>query len=101
MPSQEYATRARNRGYACAGTGLPQGPMIPRHPEPEVADWVYLRYHGDHYAGSYCARRLRAEANKIEEHLERGRDVYVYFNNDIGGHAIHNAGDLRRYLTGG
>lgn len=82
------------------GSALCVHDMIPQHPEPEVADWIYLRYHGDHYAGSYSSERLRAEANKIEEHLKRGRDVYAYFNNDVGGHAIHNAGDLRRYLTG-
>jgi uncharacterized protein YecE (DUF72 family) len=31
--------------------------------------------------------------------LADGLDVYAYFNNDIGGHAVRNAFDLRRYVV--
>jgi hypothetical protein len=31
----------------------------------------------------------------------RGTSVYEsYFNNDLGGHAVHNALDLRHYVQG-
>jgi len=39
-------------------------------------------------------------ARRIRAHLADGHDVYAFFNNDIGGHAVRNAADLRRYLEG-
>ena len=38
------------------------------------------------------------EARAIREDLAKSLDVYAYFNNDIGGHAVHNARDVRRYV---
>lgn len=72
--------------------------MLPDHPERLTADWTYLRYHGDHYQGSYSHQYLTAQAQKIEEYLQKGCDVYAYFNNDEDGHAAQNALDLHRYL---
>ena len=72
--------------------------MIERHPRLTTADWVYLRFHGDHYAGSYSAQALSGAARRIRSHLDEGRDVYAYFNNDIGGHAVQDAQDLLRFL---
>lgn len=77
------------------GASLCQHDMIPDHPRVLTAHWVYLRYHGTRYAGTYVPEALRAEAERIEAHLAAGRDVYAYFNNDIGGHAVYNALDLR------
>ena len=74
--------------------------MIKNHPRRITADWVYLRFHGQHYSGSYTAQQLEAEANWIREQLANGRDVYAYFNNDAQGHAVTNAADLRGYVTG-
>ena len=31
----------------------------------------------------------------------QGRDVLVYFNNDLGGHAVRNARELRSLVAGG
>jgi uncharacterized protein YecE (DUF72 family) len=31
--------------------------------------------------------------------LDAGRDVYAYFDNDVDGHAVHDALHLRRALT--
>ncbi len=73
--------------------------MLPDHPERLTADWTYLRYHGDHYQGSYSHQYLTAQAQKIQDYLQKGCDVYAYFNNDEDGHAVQNAQDLRRYLT--
>jgi uncharacterized protein YecE (DUF72 family) len=65
------------------------------------ADFVYVRRHGTHegrYAGSYSPEQLRADANRIRQWSAEGRKVFVYYNNDIGGHAFWNARDLRRLL---
>jgi uncharacterized protein YecE (DUF72 family) len=72
--------------------------LIQRHPRVRTTDWVYLRFHGEHYSGSYSPQALSAAAGRIRAHLADGHDVYAFFNNDIGGHAVRNAADLRRYV---
>lgn len=76
--------------------------MIDNHPREITADWVYLRFHGPRgdYAGSYQPQALAGAARRIRAHLEEGRDVFAYFNNDAEGHAVENARDLRRYVQG-
>jgi uncharacterized protein YecE (DUF72 family) len=74
--------------------------MIKDHPKRITADWVYLRFHGDHYGGSYAPEQLRAEAEWIKQQSRKGRDVFAYFNNDAQGHAVTNAADLKRYVLG-
>ena len=71
---------------------------IADHPREVTADWVYLRFHGHGYTGSYSPQRLAAEARRVRAWLRRGHDVYAYFNNDAGGHAVRNAIQLRRYV---
>ena len=66
----------------------------------ESADFAYRRFYGDDYGGSYSPQALAATARKVKAELSRGRDVYAYFNNDRDGHAVRNALDLRRYVTG-
>ena len=72
--------------------------LIEGHPREITADWVYLRFHGERYAGSYSHQFLAAAAARIRRELARRLDVYAYFNNDLGGHAVRNALDLRRYV---
>ena len=76
--------------------------IIPAHPRLLTTDWTYLRYHGatrsERYAGTYSPQRLAADADRITEWLSAGRDVYAYFNNDLGGHAIRDALRLREYV---
>ncbi|MFP4355680.1 MAG: DUF72 domain-containing protein [Phycisphaerae bacterium] len=74
--------------------------MIDDHPRRTTADWVYLRYHGKDYSGNFSDEFLQGQAEIVQQHLGQGRDVYAYFNNDIGGHAIRNARTLRRLTTG-
>jgi uncharacterized protein YecE (DUF72 family) len=74
--------------------------MIPQHPWRITAGFTYLRFHGRRYRGSYPARTLATYAGRIREHAADGRDVYAYFNNDIGGHAVRNALELRRQVEG-
>ncbi len=72
--------------------------LIPDHPRKMTTDWTYIRYHGQHYGGSYPSDYLQAEAQRIAASAAQGFDVYAYFNNDIGGHAVRNAQELRMHL---
>lgn len=69
-----------------------------------TAPFVYVRLHGpdhDHlYGGSYSDDDLAWWADRIREWAAPGRDVYAYFNNDGGGHAVRNASTLDRWLPG-
>lgn len=83
----------RRVGYCImSGAGLP---CILR----ATAPFVYVRMHGPDghslYSGSYSNDDLRWWADRIREWTAQDKDVYVYFNNDIGGHAVHNALTLR------
>jgi uncharacterized protein YecE (DUF72 family) len=90
-----YATLARHGAALCIHD------LLARHPRRVTAGWVYLRYHGVHYAGTYSPQKLAAEAARIRRWLVAGFDVYAYFNNDAGGCAVRNAADLRRYCRVG
>jgi len=76
--------------------------MIQDHPRVETAGWLYLRYHGaedpERYTGPYAHQRLSADARAIVESAKRGKPVYAFFNNDVGGHAPRDALRLRRYI---
>jgi len=72
--------------------------MLEEHPYELTTGWVYLRFHGDHYGGSYSHQFLAACAKRIATHLGDGLDVYAYFNNDAQGCAVRNALDLSRYV---
>jgi uncharacterized protein YecE (DUF72 family) len=74
--------------------------LIHDHPHQITADWVYLRFHGVGYGGSYPPQALTAQARQIAQYLAAGLDVFAYFNNDAYGHAVHNAIDLKRSLEG-
>ncbi len=73
---------------------------LPSHPWRLTADWLYLRYHGAGalYAGRYPTGQLQKEAERIRAELDCGREVWAYFNNDLGGHAVVNAEELRAYV---
>lgn len=73
--------------------------MIEDHPREITADWLYLRFHGEHYTGSYSNQYLTAEADRISHSLKEGLDVYAYFNNDEEAHAVYNAQTLTRYVN--
>jgi len=73
--------------------------LIDDHPVEITADWVYLRFHGTHYGGSYSHQFLTARAERIAAWVDDGLDVFAYFNNDADGCAVGNACDLKRYLA--
>ena len=68
-----------------------------------TTDFVYVRMHGpdeqEIYSGSYADADLRRWADRIAKWDGDGRDVWMYFNNDLGGHAVRNALALRGLLS--
>lgn len=65
-----------------------------------TADFVYVRAHGTNgrYAGSYSDETLGNWSHQIAEWRGSGRDVYVYFDNDIKSAAPGDAQTLLRML---
>ncbi len=61
--------------------------------EEVTADFVYVRLHGSRelYASGYTDEELDSWARKIHAWRATGRDVYVYFDNDIKVHAPFDA----------
>ena len=47
---------------------------------------------------TYPEDRLRDWAKWLNARRAEGRDVYAYFNNDVGGHAPRDAVTLRHLL---
>lgn len=62
---------------------------------------AYLRLHGRQrwYASNYSDEELRQVAATVRRLVDRGaEEVYVFFNNDVGGYAPHNAARLQHWL---
>jgi uncharacterized protein YecE (DUF72 family) len=68
---------------------------------PVTADFIYLRRHGTtgHYDGRYSKAQIGSDAARIRDHLKKGRDVFIYFNNDPHGYAPINARELSDMLS--
>ena len=78
------------------------------HDMPELATprWAvgpiaYVRFHGGEgkYWGRYRDETLLDWTDWIVGQARRGRDVWCYFNNDIGGHAVEDALTLRSMVA--
>ncbi len=68
---------------------------------PNDAPFIYVRRHGTaegRYAGSYSEKQLEHDARNVHKWTKEGKSVYVYYNNDIGGHAFWNARQLRNMI---
>ena len=65
-----------------------------------TADFVYVRLHGDVkiYTSGYSDRALDGWARRIRAWDKAGRDVYVYFDNDVKVKAPFDALNLMRKL---
>jgi len=86
-----YELLTRYRVALCLAD-LPRCPIT----EPNDAPFVYVRRHGPGggYRGCYAPEHIAADAERIRGWLRGGKDVFVYYNNDIGGHAVDNARQL-------
>jgi len=69
-------------------------------PRVVTGDMLYVRFHGTsgRYQGNYPDSLLEEWADWIKSQIAHARAVYIYFNNDVGGHAINNARTLKRIL---
>lgn len=85
------------RGVAFCAHDMP-GAATPRRAAGPVA---YVRFHGGQgkYWGRYSDEALLGWTGWIAEQARGGRDVWCYFNNDIGGAAIHDALTLRAMVA--
>lgn len=65
-----------------------------------TAPFAYIRFHGTgpSYSGRYTDKMLDDWAGRIHSLAGGLDDIYIYFNNDIGGHAVDNAKMLARLL---
>jgi len=68
-------------------------------PDGATASFVYYRFHGGGFDGGYDPATLARWAGRMAAHAAAGRQVYAYFNNDLGGHAVHDARTLVRLLS--
>jgi uncharacterized protein YecE (DUF72 family) len=70
-------------------------------PRVAVGPTAYVRLHGGEgkYWGRYTDERLLDWAGWLIEQKHRGRRPWVYFNNDIEGHAIHDAMTLKAMVA--
>jgi uncharacterized protein YecE (DUF72 family) len=70
--------------------------------EEVTADLVYYRFHGpkEFFASRYTKQQLQSWATKMHRHMDAGRTVHAYFNNDWHGYAVQNARTLRELLEG-
>jgi len=89
----------RRAGVALCLRDWPEAPVA----DVLTADFVDIRRHGPSkcYGSRYTDAALGAEADRIRRWLERGHDVYVYFNNDARAHTVDNALGLMRLLGPG
>jgi uncharacterized protein YecE (DUF72 family) len=111
-PGNRYAFEFRNRdAYGGAASEVLAGNGmgfcihdLEGSPTPMTitADFVYVRFHGfsGRYSGSYPDSVLKTWSQRMSSWSAAGKDVYVYFNNDIGGSALTNARSLLGFLIG-
>lgn len=65
-------------------------------PRVSIGPFLYVRFHGTtRYGGRYPDDHLADWARWTRELHDEGRDVFVYFNNDTGGHAPRDAVRIR------
>ena len=66
--------------------------------EPNRAPFVYVRRHGSQALGrgGYSHEQIHSDAEQVRQWLGQGRDVYVYYNNDLDGWAVVDARQLQK-----
>ena len=64
--------------------------------------FIYIRRHGPVgkrlYTGCYSLEEIKKDAIFIKKCLKKGKDVFIYFNNDAFGYAVKNALELKRLI---
>jgi uncharacterized protein YecE (DUF72 family) len=77
---------------------IPDHPKMPKRFEI-TSDFTYIRMHLPSEGLVYGKRALQPWAERLVEWRRRQLDVFVYFNNDMEGHAINDAQALKDLLA--
>jgi len=95
--SDEALELLDSRGVAFCAHDM-RGLVTPRRATGPLA---YVRFHGGSgkYVGRYSDEALLGWADWIVSEARGGREVWCYFNNDIGGHAIDDALTLKSMVA--
>ncbi|HVI94095.1 MAG TPA: DUF72 domain-containing protein [Anaeromyxobacter sp.] len=102
VPAGRHAVEFRDLGWyteeTCAvldahGAAFCEHDQLPLPPPRRTGHWRYLRFHGAtaRYDGGYGPDALGRVAEDLQASARRGEDAFVYFNNDLGGHAVRDA----------
>lgn len=69
-------------------------------PVERIGPFAYMRFHGSTggYGGRYAEETLRTWADRLVEWSAADVPCWVYFNNDVGGHAPRDATRLREMV---
>ncbi|RDC64208.1 DUF72 domain-containing protein [Adhaeribacter pallidiroseus] len=69
-------------------------------PQQVTTDFVYVRLHGPvyKYDGSYAEEVLTEWAHRCKSWRQTGKEVFVYFDNDMHGYAPYNARRLQELV---
>jgi uncharacterized protein YecE (DUF72 family) len=78
---------------------IPDHPKMPKSFEI-TSDFTYIRMHLPQQGLGYGERALQPWAERVREWRSRRLDVFVYFNNDMEGHAIKDAKTLISLVAG-
>lgn len=76
------------------GSGLPIQEKV-------TSKIIYIRLHGGEilYGSNYSESELKKWAEKIKSWHDKGKTIFVYFNNDAYGFAVKNAMTLKKILS--
>jgi uncharacterized protein YecE (DUF72 family) len=77
---------------------IPDHPKMPKSFEM-TSDFTYIRMHLPARNLGYGKRALQPWADRVIDWRRGGLDVFVYFNNDMEGHAITDAKTLISLIT--
>jgi len=77
---------------------LPVSPTVPLD-LCLTTSWTYIRMHAGQYSIGYNDEELSTWVERIRSFIAQGIDVYVYFNNDLDGHALRDARRLYSLLN--
>jgi uncharacterized protein YecE (DUF72 family) len=78
---------------------IPDDPKMPKSFEI-TSDFTYIRMHLPPHSLGYGERALEPWGRRVFEWTRQSLDVFVYFNNDMEGHAIKDARTLISMVAG-
>jgi uncharacterized protein YecE (DUF72 family) len=83
-----------------SGVAVCEHDLVPVQPPCTTGGFRYLRFHGasSRYPGRYGRDALRPVARSLRAWRRDGHTAWVYFNNDLHGHALLDALELSEML---